>query len=146
MPRARTHLGVVRTVEALNEVRRLSIRHLAEPSDQATRDHALLPTDDANLKPGILWCLEHCVSVEAVERLGCVLTRNLVVNQDCPPAGMEVGETRKVVDFCIYDDPLRKEIKVERPGKVSVQRSTIGYISEYKRSDQVAIFVVLRGT
>lgn len=118
-----THLGVVWTVEALTEVRRLSIWHLAEPSDQATRDHALLPANYADLKPGVLRCLEHCVPVEAVECLSRVLTCNLAVNQDSPPAGMEVGETREVVDFCIYDDPLRKE---ERPGKVSAQRSTIG--------------------
>lgn len=98
-------------MEALGKVRRLSIRHLAKPSDHATRDHALLPADDADLKPSVLRCLEHCVPVEAVECLGRVLTRNLAVDQDRPPAGMEVGETREVVDFCIYDDPLRKEIK-----------------------------------
>lgn len=101
-------------MEALSEVCRFPIRHLAEPSDQATRDHALLPADDADLKPGVLRCLEHCVPVEAVECLGRVLTRNLAVDQDRPPTGMEVGETRKVVDFCIYDDPLRKKIEINK--------------------------------
>ena len=95
-------------MEALSEVRWLPIRHLAEPSDQATCDHALLPAEDADLKPGILRSLEYLVPVEAVECLGRVLARNLAVHQDRPPARMEVGETGKVVDFCIYDDPLRK--------------------------------------
>jgi len=96
-------------VEAFGQVRRFPIWYLAEPSDQATRDHALLPADDADLKPGVLRSLEHLVPVKAVERLGRVLARDLAVDQDGPPAGMEVGETGKVVDFCIYDDPLRKK-------------------------------------
>jgi hypothetical protein len=114
MPQARTHLSVVWTVEALREVCRFPMRHLAEPSDQATRDDALLPADDADLKPGILRCLKHRVPVEAVECLSCVLARNVVVDQDRPSTGMEVGETRKVVDFCIYDDPLRKESDIKK--------------------------------
>jgi hypothetical protein len=92
-PSHTTHLGVVWTVEALSEVRRLPIRHLAESSDQATCDHALLPADYADLKPGVLRPLEYLVPVEAVESLGRVLARGLAIDQHGPPAGMEVGET-----------------------------------------------------
>ncbi len=80
-------------MEALREVRRLPIWHLAEPPDDATRDHALLSPDDADLKPRVLRSLKHFVSVEAVKRLCRVLARDLAVDQDCPPTGMEVGET-----------------------------------------------------
>ena len=98
-------------MEALSEVRRLPIRDLAQPSDQAACDHALLSLDDADLKPGVLWSLKHLMPVETIECLGCVVARDLAVDQDRAPARMEVGETRQVVDFCIYDDPLQDKTK-----------------------------------
>jgi hypothetical protein len=46
------------------------------------------------------------VPVQAVERLGRVLARDGAVNQDRPPAGMQLGKAGEVVDLCVYDDPL----------------------------------------
>ena len=47
--------------------------------------------------------------MEAVERLGRVLARDRGIDEDGASAGVEVDEAGEVVDFCVYDDPLRRE-------------------------------------
>jgi hypothetical protein len=89
---AQTHLSVIRAVETLGEVGRLCIRHAAESADQTARDDALLAAEDADLETRVLRSLEDLVSVEAVERLGRVLARDGAIDEDRPPAGVQVGE------------------------------------------------------
>ena len=87
-----TYLGVVRTVESLREVGRLREGHAAEAADEAASDDTLLATENANLETRVLRSLEHLVPMKAVERLCRVLARDGVVDEDRPPAGMQVGE------------------------------------------------------
>ena len=83
-----TYLGVIRTVESLGEVGRLRKGHAAEAADEAASDDTLLVAENANLKTRVLRSLEHLVPVKAVKRLCRVLTRNVAVDEDRPPAGM----------------------------------------------------------
>ena len=79
-------------MESLGEVSRLRKGHAAEATDEAAGDDALLATKNADLKTRVLRSLEHLVAVKAVERLRRVLPCNGVVDEDRPPAGMQVGE------------------------------------------------------
>ena len=81
-------------MESLGEVSRLRKGHAAEAADEAAGDDALLVTENADLKTRVLRSFEHLVAVEAVERLRRVLPCNGAVDEDRPPAGMEVGEAR----------------------------------------------------
>jgi hypothetical protein len=80
-------------VEALGQVRRLGIRDGTEPANDATRNDALLATDDADLEARVLRSFEDLVPMKTVERLGRVLARDGAVDEDGPPARVEVGET-----------------------------------------------------
>jgi hypothetical protein len=79
-------------VESLGEVGRLREGHAAEAADEAASDDALLVAENANLETRVLRSLEHLVPVKAVKRLCRVLARNVAVDEDRPPAGMQVGE------------------------------------------------------
>jgi hypothetical protein len=84
-------LGVVRAVESLGGVGRLREGHAAEATDEAASDDTLFATEN-DLETRVLRSLEHLVPVKVVERLYRVLARNGAVDEDRPPAGMQVGE------------------------------------------------------
>ena len=89
---ARTYLGVIRAVESFGEVGRLCEGHTTEAANETASDDALLATEDSNLETRVLRSLEHLVSMKTIERLCRVLARNCTVNEDRPPARMQVGK------------------------------------------------------
>jgi hypothetical protein len=87
-----TYLRVIRAVESLGEEGRLCEGHTAETANETASDDALFATEGSNLETRVLRSLEHLVSMKTIERLCRVLARNCTVDEDRPPARMQVGK------------------------------------------------------
>jgi len=79
-------------VESFGKVGRFREWHTAESADETASDDALLATEDSDLETRVLRSFEYLVSMKTIKRLCRVLARNCAVNEDRPPAGMQVGE------------------------------------------------------
>lgn len=79
-------------MESLGEVCGLRKGHAADAANEASSDDALLSAKNADLETRVLRSLEDLMAVQAVEGLRRVLARNVAVDEDRPPAGMQVGE------------------------------------------------------
>jgi hypothetical protein len=79
-------------MKSLGEVGRLRKGHTAETANETASDDALLATDDSNLQTRVLRSLEHFVSMKTIERLCRVLACNCIVDENGPPARMQVGK------------------------------------------------------
>ena len=85
-----TYLRVIRAVESLGEEGRLCEGHTAETANETAGDDALLATEDSDLETRVLRSLEHLVSMKTIERLCRVLACNCTVDENGPPARMQV--------------------------------------------------------
>ena len=79
-------------MESLGEVGRLRKGHTAETSNETTSNDALLTTEDSDLQTRVLRSLEYLVPMKTIERLCRVLARNCIVDEDGPPARVQVGK------------------------------------------------------
>jgi hypothetical protein len=102
-----TYLGVIGAVKSLGEVGRLCEGHTAETANETASDDALLATEDSDLETRVLRSLEHLMSMKTIERLCRILARDCTVDEDGPPARMQVCKAGYIVDLSVYDDPLR---------------------------------------
>ena len=89
---ANTYLGIIWAVESLGEVCGLRKGHAADAANEASSDDALLAAKNADLETRVLRSFEDLMAVQAVKGLRRVLARNGAVDEDRPPAGMQVGE------------------------------------------------------
>jgi len=87
-----TYLGVIRAVESFSEVGRLCKGHTAETANESASDDALLAAEDSDLETRVLRSLEYLVSMKTIECFCRVLARNCIVDEDGPPARMQVGK------------------------------------------------------
>ena len=94
-------------MESLGKVGRLGEGHTAESTNETASDDALLATEDSNLETRVLRSLEYLVSMKTIERLCRVLARDCTVDEDGPPARMQICKAGQIVDLSVYDDPLR---------------------------------------